>query len=95
MEYIPNPIDTSDIILSDEIIKIAELLSKNTHEIWARGKIEEGYNFGEVTDDVSKTHNCLVPYEKLPNTQKEYDFNTSLESIKLLLKLGFHIVRAI
>ena len=31
--YIPNPIDTSNIILDEEILKLADLLAKNTHEI--------------------------------------------------------------
>jgi hypothetical protein len=93
MNYKPNPIDTSDVVLTDEIIKIAELLAKNTHEIWAKNKIEEGYSYGEVTDDYQKTHNSLVPYELLPDSKKEYDFNISLEYIKVLIKIGFQIER--
>ena len=38
-----------------------------------------------------KTHPCLVPYEELPECEKEYDRNTSIETLKLIMKLGFKI----
>lgn len=91
MKYIPNPIDTSDIMLSDEIIKLAQILAKNTHETWARNKMREGFVYGEVTDDVKRTHKCLVPFEQLSETEKAYDLDTALETVKLLIKLGFHV----
>lgn len=91
MKYIPNPIDTSDVKLSEDIINMAEILARNTHETWARNKIQEGFVYGEDTDDVKKTHKCLVPFEQLTETEKDYDLDTALETIKLLIKLGFHL----
>lgn len=91
-EYTPNPIDTSDIILPDELLELTEKIAKNTHDVWAVGRIKEGWRYGEKRDDANKQTPCLVEYEDLPDSEKEYDRNTSLETIKLILKLGYDIV---
>ncbi len=89
--YTPNPIDTREIELSAEIKELSELLAKNTHEVWSAGRIRDGWTYGEQRDDMKKHHPCLVPYEQLSDSEKEYDRNTSLETLKLILKLGYKI----
>ena len=89
--YEPHVIDTSDIMVSTEIENLAELLARNTHEVWSQGRIREGWTYGEKRDDTAKTHPCLVPYDQLPESEKEYDRNTSMETLKVILKLGFKI----
>lgn len=89
--YKPNPIDTSDIVLSDEIMELAELLAKNTHEVWAKTRIADGWMFGEKRDDALKETPCLVEYEKLSESEKQYDRNTALETLRLIAKLGYKI----
>lgn len=89
--YIPHPINTEDVSVSEEILPLAELLAKNTHEVWAAERIAQGWKYGEQRDDIKKTHPCLVPYEQLPEKEKEYDRNTSMTNLKLVLKLGFSI----
>ena len=91
--YTPKPIDTSDITLPNDIYDLAELLAKNTHDIWAQGRIASGWTYGEKRDDDKKQTPCLVEYEELPESEKEYDRNTSIETLKLILKLGYKIVR--
>lgn len=93
MEYIPNPINTTDVVLDDEILELAEMLSKNTHEIWAIGRKQEGWKYGTIRDDNLKTTPCLVEYEDLPENEKEYDRNTAIETLKLIQKLGFKIIK--
>jgi hypothetical protein len=73
---------------------LSEILSKNTHEVWAAGRIAEGWTFGDELDEIKKKHPCLIPYEELPDSEKEYDRATSLESLKVILSLGFSIQRA-
>ena len=92
-EYKPNPIDTNDIILSNEILQLAEELAKNTHEVWAEGRIKEGWTYGNKRDDEMKEHPCLIPYEILSEEEKEYDRRTSMETLKLIQKLGYEIKR--
>ena len=47
--------------------------------------------YGKKRDDVLKQHPCLVPYEELPEEEKVYDRNSSVETLKLIMKLGFKI----
>ena len=89
--YIPQPIDTSDIQLPEELIPLLEAMAKNVHNIWAQERISQGWTYGERRDDVLKHHPCLIAYEDLPEEEKNYDRNTSVETLKLIIKLGFTI----
>lgn len=90
-KYIPNPVDTSDIQLPEELTPLLEAMAKNVHETWAQERINQGWTYGLKRDDVLKHHPCLVAYEDLPEEEKMYDRNTSVETLKLILKLGFEI----
>ena len=90
-KYIPHPIDTSGIQLPEELNPLLEAMAKNVHEIWAQERISQGWTYGEKRDDTQKHHPCLIPYEDLPEEEKVYDRNTSLETLRLILKLGFAI----
>ena len=89
--YKPAPIDTSDIQLTKELVELTEKLAENTHDVWAQGRINQGWTYGEVRNDEKKTTPCLVSYSDLPDSEKEYDRNTALETLKLIVKLGYHI----
>lgn len=89
--YKPNPIDTSDITLSEELLGLTEKLAEQVHEIWALGRVAEGWTFGEKRDDSKKQTPCLVPYSELPESEKEYDRNTAIATLKLIEKLGYDI----
>ena len=90
-KYIPNPVETSDVELPEELLPLAEEMAKNVHEVWAQNRINEGWTYGPTRDDVERKHPCLVPYEELPESEKEYDRATSQETLKLILKSGFAI----
>lgn len=90
-KYIPQPIDTTDVKLPEELELLVEQMSKNVHEVWAETRIKQGWTFGEQRNDELKTHPCLVPYEELPEEEKDYDRNTSIGTLKLIMKLGFKI----
>ena len=92
-EYRPQPIDTTDIELPEDLVPLVENMAKNVHEVWAETRIVQGWCYGEERDDANKTHPCLIPYEELPEEEKEYDRNTSIGTLKLIMKLGFKIVR--
>ena len=91
--YTPQPIDTSDIQLPAELEELVEEMSKNVHDVWSETRISQGWTYGEQRDDALKTHPCLIPYEELPDSEKEYDRNTSIGTLKLILKLGFKITK--
>lgn len=90
-EYIPNPADTKNIELPKELHPLIEEMAKNVHEVWSQNRMNEGWTYGQERDDANKKHPCLVPYEELPESEREYDRATSQETLKLILKLGFEI----
>ena len=90
-EYIPIPVDTGHIQLPKELEYLVEEMAKNVHEVWSKTRIEQGWTYGEKRDDALKQHPCLVPYEELPEEEKVYDRNSSVETLKLIMKLGFKI----
>jgi len=94
MSYLPKPIDTSGVGLSADVLDLTERLAENTHDVWARLRFAQGWEYGPRRDDARKKHPCLVPYDQLPESEKEYDRNTAMESIKAILALGFRITRA-
>ena len=92
-KYTPQPIDTTDVKLPEELTQLVEQMSKNVHEVWAETRISQGWTYGDQRNDELKTHPCLVPYEDLSEEEKEYDRNTSIGTLKLIMKLGFKISR--
>lgn len=89
--YTPRPIDTSDIVLPEELTGLIEQIAENVHDVWAAGRIAEGWRYGPVKDANEKVTPLLVPYGELPETEKAYDRNTAMETIKLVLKMGYRI----
>lgn len=92
--YIPRPIDTSDVKLPDELNQLVKQLARNVHENWAAGRISDGWTYGPERDDTLKQHPCLVDYDELPECEKEYDRNTAMETLKLILKLGWKMKKS-
>ena len=93
-KYVPSPVDTKSIELPTDLKELIEEMAKNVHEVWAQNRISQGWSFGEVRNDELKQHPCLIPYEDLSEEEKLYDRETSTETLKLILKLGFNINRA-
>lgn len=89
--YTPNPISTDDVELDGVLLELTEKLAENVHDMWALGRINDGWRYGEKRDDAAKTHPCLVPYSQLPDSEKEYDRNTAMSTLKLIVKLGYKI----
>lgn len=92
-EYKPEPIETNEIILPKDLADLTEKIAANTHDVWAKARMEEGWTYGCKRDDELKTNPCLVPYYELSESEKDYDRKTSVETIKLILKLGYKIIK--
>jgi hypothetical protein len=91
MSYKPAPIDVSGIELSSDLIGLTEELARNTHEIWARERMAQGWKFGPRRDDQRKEHPSLVPYEELSEEEKVYDRNTAMGTLKAVQALGYTV----
>lgn len=93
MTYIPQPIDTSIVNLPDELIPLVEQMAKHVHDTWAAARMAEGWTYGLERNDTLKQHPCLVPYDQLPDSERDYDRQTAVGTLKLIMKLGFEINR--
>ena len=93
--YNPQPIDVSDVVLPLELEDLIEALAENVHDTWAKGRIDEGWTYGPVRDDARKHHPCLVPYNELPESEKEYDRNTAVSTLKFIVKKGYAIYKSV
>ena len=91
-EYIPAPISTEGVTLTIELHALIEKLAENNHDHWARQRIEDGWTYGPRRDDALKTHPDLVPYGDVPESEKEYDRISVVETLKVILSLGYQIV---
>lgn len=89
--YLPKPKDLSCVEIPEEIIGLIELIAADIHDTWAAGRISEGWTYGETRDDVRKTSPCLVPYEELPENEKEYDRRAAKSTIQQILCRGYTI----
>lgn len=91
--YNPKPVDTSQVELSDELLQLAERMAENVHDVWAATRIAQGWTYGPERHDAEKKHPCLIPYDELPEEEKVYDRNTSMETLKFIISNGFEITK--
>ena len=89
--YSPTTIDSLHVNLSPDLEELVERLAENNHDHWARKRIEEGWRYGVTRNDNRKEHPDLVPYDQLPESEKEYDRETVVEALKAIVALGFEL----
>ena len=89
--YVPQPLDTTGVQLPQDLEQLVEKMALNVHEVWAAGRISDGWTWGPVRNDELKHHPCLIPYKELPDSEREYDRHTAVETLKLILSLGYRI----
>jgi len=94
MAYQPGPIDTASITLPGELLELTERLAESNHDIWAKQRIADGWTYGPARDDAAKKHPDLVPYSELPDSEKAYDRNSVMETLKAIIALGYRIEKA-
>ena len=92
--YLQETIDTSNIELTADLLDLVERLAENNHDHWAQQRIAEGWRYGAGRSDTEKQHPDLVPYNQLPETEKEYDRKTVVEAIKAIIALGYEVRKA-
>jgi RyR domain len=85
------PVEPPDPELSPEVLAITEILARHVHDTWVRMRLTQGWRNGPQRDDGKKEHPCLVPYDELPEDEKESDRQTTLATLRGLSALGFEI----
>lgn len=89
--YEPSPINLDDVTLSDDLAELQEAIAENAHEIWAKTRTDQGWTYGPERNDVQKETPDMIPYCNLPESEKLYDREMAMQTLKLVKKLGFEI----
>ena len=90
--YNPKPEDISNVELPKEVDELLEALARNTHKVWAEMRIKDGWSQGLLRNDVKKKHPNLVPYEELPDNEREIDRKVTINVLKFIYKKGYIII---
>lgn len=89
--YEPYPICLDDVTLDDDLTELQEAIAENAHEIWAKARTDQGWSYGIERNDQKKETPDMVPYCNLPDSEKLYDREMAMQTLKLVKKLGFEI----
>lgn len=92
-DYEPHPIDLSDVEIEDELTELREAIAENAHEVWAYNRKKEGWRYGPKRNDEKKLHPDMTAYSQLPDSERQYDRDMAVNTIKLVKKLGWDIVK--
>ena len=91
--YEPSPIGLDDVELSEDLAELQEAIAENAHEIWAKNRRDQGWSYGPERNDQKKETPDMIPYCNLPECEKLYDREMAMQTLKLVKKLGFEIVK--
>ena len=91
--YEPSPIGLDDVELSEDLSELQEAIAENAHEIWAKNRRDQGWSYGPERNDQKKETPDMIPYCNLPESEKLYDREMAMQTLKLGKKLGFEIVK--
>jgi len=72
----------------NEIERLAEL----EHERWVQERMDNGWSYGPQRDDGNKIHDCLVPWDRFPESMKEYDRAVARSIPNILASNGLEII---
>jgi ppGpp synthetase/RelA/SpoT-type nucleotidyltranferase len=70
-----------------------ECMAALEHGRWNIERLKDGWRPGKKRDDSNKIHNCLVPWEELPEDVKKYDRNAVRAFPEILAKAGLEVYR--
>lgn len=73
--------------------KEIEFLAEKEHELWVDERLRKGWVYGKVRDDQQKIHDCIIPWEQLPEDQREKDRNAVRALPTVLAKVYLKIIR--
>ena len=71
-----------------------ERMAEAEHDGWWEFELLNGWEFDEVRNDYLKKHNCLIPYNKLSETDKDKDRNSVKSYFEILKNAEFQIIRS-
>ncbi|XP_015040429.2 ryanodine receptor isoform X8 [Drosophila pseudoobscura] len=87
--YKPAPLDLSAVTLTPKLEELVDQLAENTHNLWARERIQQGWTYGLNEDSDNHRSPHLVPYSKVDEAIKKANRDTASETVRTLLVYGY------
>jgi class 3 adenylate cyclase/tetratricopeptide (TPR) repeat protein len=72
-----------------------ELIAARLHELWASQRKAEGWSVGDRRDDAQKIHPLIIPYKRLPASEKALNRAIAEEALRLSISIGSGFGRSI
>ncbi|XP_039761395.1 ryanodine receptor isoform X13 [Pararge aegeria] len=89
--YKPAPLDLSAVTLTPKMDELVDQLAENTHNLWARERIQQGWTYGLNEDSDMHRSPHLVPYPKVDDAIKKANRDTASETVRTLLVYGYNL----
>lgn len=87
--YKPAPLDLSAINLTPKLEELVDQLAENTHNLWAKERIQQAWTYGLNEDPDMFRSPHLVPYIKVDDAIKKANRDTASETVRTLLVYGY------
>lgn len=89
--YKPAPLDLSAVVLTPKLEELIDQLAENTHNLWAKERIHQGWTYGLNEDSENFRSPHLVPYNKVDEAIKKANRDTASETVRTLLVYGYNL----
>ncbi|XP_037033206.1 ryanodine receptor isoform X4 [Bradysia coprophila] len=89
--YKPAPLDLSAVSLTPKLEDLVDQLAENTHNLWAKERIQQGWTYGLNEDSDNHRSPHLVPYAKVDEAIKKANRDTASETVRTLLVYGYNL----
>ncbi|KAK6622641.1 hypothetical protein RUM43_008483 [Polyplax serrata] len=90
--YKPAPLDLSAVTLTPKMEELVDHLAENTHNLWAKERIQQGWTYGlNEASDLNTKSPHLVPYAKVDEAIKKANRDTASETVRTLLVYGYNL----
>ncbi|XP_035793570.1 ryanodine receptor-like isoform X10 [Anopheles albimanus] len=89
--YKPAPLDLSAAVLTPKMEELVDQLAENTHNLWAKERIQQGWTYGLNEDSENLRSPHLVPYSKVDEAIKKANRDTASETVRTLLIYGYNL----
>ncbi|XP_070577063.1 ryanodine receptor 2-like isoform X7 [Ptychodera flava] len=92
--YQPQPIETTGVMLSEDMLAFGERFAEHLHDTWSHERFDTGWSHGDVENSNIKASPMLKPYRILVPKEKEHYRESIRESLKAILAWRWSIERA-
>lgn len=87
------PFKVKDVVLSRGVLSMVNFIAQNSHEVWAKNKMLQGFVHGKDTNSLGiKQSPSLVPYDNLPAKERAKNRDTARQMLKTVFSMQFRVI---